>query len=192
MSQDWYYTIGEDRQGPISLDELRQIASDGNIRPNDLVWNETMSDWKEARHIKELQGYIRMRENRLNREYFENIHRSSRHYDQEDYDDHYGGPNRDNMRLPSDIGSQKITAGLLAIFFGLFGVHKFYLGFNNSGIVILICSMITWSLAILSCGILFMLPMIFIIITLVEGIIYLTKSDRDFHYDYNIRKKEWF
>ncbi len=192
MNQDWYYAIGEDRQGPISLDELRQLAFDGTLRPSDLVWNETMSDWREAGQVRELQGYIGKSRNRTNRERFEKVTRPSRHYDQDDYDDQYYGPSRDKMRLPRDIANQKITAGLLALLLGGLGVHKFYLGFNTSGTIILVCTLVSWGLTIVSCGLLFFLPMIFPIITLVEGIIYLTKSDRDFHYDYNIRKKEWF
>ncbi|MCX7666652.1 MAG: DUF4339 domain-containing protein [Gemmataceae bacterium] len=192
MNQDWYYAIGEDRQGPISLDELRQLATDGTLRPSDLVWNETMSDWKQAGQVRELQDYFVSRRNRTNRERFENVPRPTRHDDQEDYDDQYGGPSRDKMRLPRDIANQKITAGILALLLGGLGVHKFYLGFNTAGTIILVCTLVSWALAIVSCGLLFFLPMIFPIITLVEGIIYLTKSDRDFHYDYNIHKKEWF
>ncbi|MFT4839025.1 MAG: TM2 domain-containing membrane protein YozV [Nonlabens sp.] len=74
--------------------------------------------------------------------------------------------------------NKKILAGILGIFLGSFGIHKFILGYNKEGIIQLIIS-------ILSCGFLG-------IIGLIEGIIYLTKSDEEFYYTYQVNKKGWF
>ncbi len=41
----------------------------------------------------------------------------------------FGGPKPEN---------KKIAAGILAILIGVFGIHKFYLGYNKEGIIQLI------------------------------------------------------
>lgn len=78
--------------------------------------------------------------------------------------------------------SKKIPAGICGILIGSLGVHKFLLGMTTPGIIMLCVSL-------LSCGI---LSPIMAIIGLVEGIIYLTKSDEDFYQTYVVEKKEWF
>lgn len=79
-----------------------------------------------------------------------------------------------------------IAAGLLAIFFGSLGVHKFYLGYNTAGFIMLgvtiIGSLLTFGLA----------GAVMSLIGLIEGIIYLTKSQPEFDYIYQQNYKEWF
>ena len=71
--------------------------------------------------------------------------------------------------------SKRITAGVLALLVGWTGAHKFYLGYTTTGILQIFAS-------ICSCG----------VINLIEGIIYLTKSDADFIATYQVGQKEWF
>jgi len=71
---------------------------------------------------------------------------------------------------------KKIPAGILAILLGGLGIHKFYLGYTTAGIIQLLLGL---------CG-------VGSIIGLVEGIIYLTKTDEDFAATYVYTKKEWF
>lgn len=78
--------------------------------------------------------------------------------------------------------SKKIPAGICGILIGAFGVHKFVLGMTTPAVIMLCVSL-------LSC---FTLYPIMAIIGLVEGIIYLTKSDEDFYQTYVVEKKEWF
>lgn len=83
----------------------------------------------------------------------------------------------------------KTAAGLLAIFLGSLGIHKFYLGFTGPGLVYLLINTIGWAVTWLMLGI----PnMILGVMALVEGIIYLTQSDEDFERNYIINKKQWF
>lgn len=56
MAQEWYYTHGDRKVGPVSARELKQVAADGTIQPTTLVWTEGMKEWKEARSIKGLAG----------------------------------------------------------------------------------------------------------------------------------------
>ena len=82
--------------------------------------------------------------------------------------------------------NKKILAGILAIVFGGFGVHKFILGYNKEGIILLA---ITIVLGAVTCGIGASAAWI---IGLIEGIIYLTKSDEEFYNTYQVGKKPWF
>lgn len=84
------------------------------------------------------------------------------------------------------VAKDHVAAGLLAIFLGIFGVHKFYLGYNTAGFVML---------AITVLGSLFTLGLaagVIWVISLIEGITYLVKSQSEFDAIYVARKKEWF
>jgi len=87
---------------------------------------------------------------------------------------------------------KKIAAGICGILLGSFGVHKFILGYQNEGIILLSATLISWVLFFISCGILFFLPLVVSIVGIVEGIIYLTKSDEEFVQTYVVNKKPWF
>lgn len=78
--------------------------------------------------------------------------------------------------------SNKIAAGICGIFFGALGVHKFILGYNTEGIIMLAVSLLT-------CGI---GATVFSIVGIIEGIIYLTKTDEEFMQTYVYNKKPWF
>ncbi len=78
--------------------------------------------------------------------------------------------------------SKKTSAALLAFFLGGLGIHKFYLGYSTSGLIMLLVSLISCGLLALPIG----------IIALVEGVIYLTKSNEQFYEEYILNKKEWF
>lgn len=79
-----------------------------------------------------------------------------------------------------------VAAGLLAIFLGWLGVHKFYLGYNTSGFIMLGVSVlggiVTLSVAVWAIW----------VIAIVEGIFYLTKSQTEFEQMYVLNKREWF
>lgn len=45
---DWYYTTNKQQMGPVSLEELQQLASTGILKPTDLVWRDGMRDWARA------------------------------------------------------------------------------------------------------------------------------------------------
>ena len=85
----------------------------------------------------------------------------------------------------------KIAAGICGILLGGLGVHKFILGFNNAGIIMLAVTIGGTILGFLTC-ITFVAAWAMGIIGLVEGIIYLTKTDEEFVRIYVDGKKEWF
>lgn len=76
-----------------------------------------------------------------------------------------------------EIKNKKIVAGILAILLGGLGIHKFYLGYTTAGIIMIVLAFV--------CG-------ISSIIGLIEGIIYLTKSDEDFKRIYLDNQHPWF
>lgn len=84
----------------------------------------------------------------------------------------------------------KIAAGILAILLGGLGIHKFYLGYTAQGLILLAASLISFSTWFIGIGVFGTLTIYAIILT--EGIIYLTKSDDEFHQTYVANKKPWF
>jgi len=83
----------------------------------------------------------------------------------------------------------KVTAGVLGILLGGWGIHKFYLGFTGPGLVYLLTNTIGFAVTWL---IMFIPNIVLGIMALIEGIIYLTKSDEEFEQLYVVQKKKWF
>lgn len=77
---------------------------------------------------------------------------------------------------PIPGSEKKLVAGLLAILLGGLGVHKFYLGYTKEGVIQLLLSLVC----------------IGGIIGIIEGIIYLTKTDEEFVATYINGRKGWF
>lgn len=91
--------------------------------------------------------------------------------------------------LGTTTGKNKTAAGLMALFLGFWGIHKFYLGFIGPALVFLLVN--TIGLFITSC--LYFIPnLALLIIATAEGIIYLTRSDEEFEQLYIVQKKQWF
>jgi TM2 domain-containing membrane protein YozV len=97
-------------------------------------------------------------------------------------DIHYG--EESHMQGPSleEASRLKILAGVLALVIGPLGIHKFVLGCTGAGLVMLLTSVLSFGLL---AG-----PMA--IIAMIEGIIYLTRSDRNFLESYVLQKRSWF
>lgn len=85
-------------------------------------------------------------------------------------------------------GKDRIPAGVLAILLGSLGIHKFYLGGKSqktAGIIMLLVTIFG------SC-LLFLGPAVMGVIGLIEGIMYLTKSEEEFEATYGAGDKAWF
>jgi TM2 domain-containing membrane protein YozV len=83
-------------------------------------------------------------------------------------------------------GDKKILAGILGIVLGGLGIHKFVLGYTTEGVIMLLVSLVG---GFFTCGI---SSMVIAVIGIVEGIMYLTKSDEEFVRTYLQNKKGWF
>jgi TM2 domain-containing membrane protein YozV len=82
--------------------------------------------------------------------------------------------------------NKKILAGILAIILGSLGIHKFILGYQKEGIIMLA---ITLVVGFFTCGI---GASAMGLVGVIEGIIYLTKSDEEFYNTYQVGRKPWF
>lgn len=82
----------------------------------------------------------------------------------------------------TEVSNRKLAAGLLGIFLGSLGVHKFVLGYTKEGLILL-------AITVLSCGI---AGFVTGVIGLVEGIIYLTKTPEEFNELYLVGRRPWF
>ena len=74
--------------------------------------------------------------------------------------------------------SKRTLAGILGIVLGWTGAHRFIMGDTTGGVIRLVISLVT-------CG-------AGGIIGIIEGIMYLTKTDEQFYQEYMVNKKGWF
>ncbi|MCA0932674.1 TM2 domain-containing protein [Lutimonas saemankumensis] len=86
------------------------------------------------------------------------------------------------QQISTENESKRIVAGIVAIIFGALGIHKFILGYQKEGLIMLVISM-------LSLG---FLAGLVALVGLIEGIVYLTKSDEEFYQTYQVGRKPWF
>ena len=90
----------------------------------------------------------------------------------------------------SALTAESITAfrkkvGWCAILFGALGVHKFLLGYRTAGLIMLAIGVLGW--------IPFALPTLAVsLVGVIEGIIYLNKTDAEFEATYLRGKRTWF
>ncbi|MCY3002462.1 MAG: TM2 domain-containing protein [Planctomycetota bacterium] len=82
----------------------------------------------------------------------------------------------------SESGSKRVAAGVCGILLGSLGVHKFILGYTKEGVIMLLITVLTCGIGSAATG----------LIGLIEGIMYLVKSDAEFEETYVRNKKGWF
>ena len=76
------------------------------------------------------------------------------------------------------VQSKRMVCGICGILVGAWGIHRFILGDAMGGILRIVITFVTCGAGGL--------------IGLIEGIIYLMKSDEEFIQTYQIGKKGWF
>ena len=81
-----------------------------------------------------------------------------------------------------EFAGKKIAAGICGILLGSLGIHKFILGQTTPGIIMLLVTLLTCGIGGGVMG----------IIGIIEGIIYLTKSDEEFYQAYGVEQRGWF
>lgn len=97
-----------------------------------------------------------------------------------------------NMGAKPAGADKKVAAGICGIVLGGLGIHKFILGYQQEGIIMLSVYLGGLILGFFTCGITFLLSMAVHIVGIVEGVMYLTKSDDEFVNTYITHKKPWF
>ena len=85
-----------------------------------------------------------------------------------------------------ELRSRRTSIGILGIIFGFLGVHKFMLGYKREGFILLAVSIIG---GIITCGAAIIVTDI---VGIIEGIMILNKTPREFKKTYIDRKTTWF
>jgi len=161
--------IGADgkQYGPVSADQVRQWVREGRANGASQVQPVGATEWKSIAALPEFADVFG------------------------------GGAGAPPAMVPPPVNvsaraSNKIAAGICGILLGGLGVHKFILGYSGAGGIMLGATIGGIVLTMVTCGITFFVPMAVSIIGLVEGIIYLTKTDEEFVRLYVDGRKEWF
>ncbi len=159
-----YRVIGINGQqyGPVSVDEIRRWLTENRVNAQSLVQSEGSPDWKPVSTFPEFANELKAAP-----------------------PPPLGPPPSAPPAydpVASARASAKIPAGVCGILLGSFGIHKFILGYTGAGLIMLLVTLLTCFLAS---------PIIHII-GLIEGIIYLAKSDQDFVRTYVDNRREWF
>ena len=56
LSADYYVMINGNREGPISVEKISEMAQSGSVNKNSLVWQSNMAGWAKASSQAELQN----------------------------------------------------------------------------------------------------------------------------------------
>lgn len=91
----------------------------------------------------------------------------------------------------SDITTKKILAAVCGILAGQFGLHKFALSLNTSGAIMLSVTIGGYMLMPCTVGASVICPAIMHGLGVIEGIVYLVRSDAEFHQRYVVNKQAW-
>ncbi len=161
-----YKMIGADGQtyGPVSTEQLRQWITEGRVAGHTLIQAEGSPDWKPLNQFAEFAGDIKSSP------------------------PPFATPPGVSAYNPviAAKASNKIAAGICGILLGGLGIHKFILGYNTSGVIMLLVSVIG---GFCTFGVGYV---VMHVIGLIEGVIYLTKPDEEFVRTYVDNRKEWF
>ena len=160
-----YRIIGKDGQqyGPVTAEQLRNWIAENRANAQTLVQADGAQEWKPLTAFPEFAADLKP-------------HLAS-------------AATPPTISLPpyspcaaASRASNKIPAGICGILLGSLGIHKFILGYTGAGLIMLL-------LTVLTCGI---AGCVLHVIGLIEGIIYLCKTDDEFVRVYVDGRKEWF
>ena len=151
-----YKIIGKDGQtyGPASVEQLRIWMAENRVNAQTLVQAEGAPDWKPLGEWPELAAHLKSPP--------------------------VMGPPPSYASAPG--AASKIPAGICGLLLGLLGIHKFLLGYQRAGLIMLLVTVLT-------CGV---GACVMEVIGLIEGIIYLCKPDEEFVRIYVTGRREWF
>lgn len=166
--EPWLIDRDGERFGPYTLQELSEYALQNRIFRTDLAWRRGMPNW--LRLDAALPGLTFPPAAPIAPPLPAANHPQA------------------NKR---DFVAKRIPAAVCAFFLGALGIHKFVLGQNNAGIIMLAC----W-FGCMSIGMILILPLLGVIvlgvIAFIEAIIYITMNDEQFYRAYAIEKRQWF
>jgi TM2 domain-containing membrane protein YozV len=205
VSNSYYLAEGGAQRGPFAVD---QLPAQG-LRPDTLVWTEGMSQWLRADQVPAIRTMLPgaaaqpapaepqaapyappvdpIGPGAPGAFAAPGAPAPMPYATPGQYPPGYGYP---PPYAPTD--SKKIAAGICGLLLGGFGVHKYILGLNSAGTIMLCCTLGSWIITLITCGIGAPLTLVMHVIGIIEGIIYLTKTDAEFYQLYVVQKKQWF
>jgi TM2 domain-containing membrane protein YozV len=164
----YYIADGMVQRGPFPMQDLPGQG----LRADTLVWKEGMDQWRRADQVEELAfggvlGPVPL------------VVPASQPPIPAYHSAHPVAPY-------NPANSNRVAAGVCGILLGGLGVHKFILGMPLAGTIMLVMTLVV---GMLTCG---LSASVMGLIGLIEGIVYLTKSDEDFYHTYVVQKRQWF
>jgi GYF domain 2 len=55
---NWYYTQSDQRMGPVPLEQLQSLITQGQVNPHDLAWTDGMEQWARVDHLPVLRSAV--------------------------------------------------------------------------------------------------------------------------------------
>jgi len=164
LEDQWLMTRdGQTQFGPYTMLQLQQFAMEGRVSPDDHLWQDGMADWVPASSV--LGTFLSPPLPLVSSP----------------------PPLVDGARVTDGNRiANRIATGVVAILWGWLGIHKFMLGLNTPGLIMLLTSLLTVPL---TCG---YGALVMGTIGIIEGVLYLTKTDAEFRDIYVYGKKPWF
>ena len=165
-------------------------ASQPNQQGHD-AWSQAYQQGKDAwsqpsQQASDVWGQTYQQANGQTYQQSQGPWRANQAYSQPYTQQPYGQPYQQPYAQAAPNTKDHVAAGLLAIFLGSLGIHKFYLGYNTPGFIMLAVTIVG---SIFSLGI---AGLAMVVISIVEGVLYLSKSQTEFEQVYVFNKKEWF
>ena len=159
-----YKIIGTDGRpyGPVGAEELRRWIAENRINAQTSAQTEGSPDWKPLGSFPEFASVLNA----------------------------VPPPIAPPQTTVASRASNKIPAGICGILLGSLGIHKFILGYTGAGLIMLLVSVLAPLFTCFTVGFLGTFAMG--IIGLIEGIVYLCKTDEEFVRTYVDGRKEWF
>ncbi len=153
-----YKIIGADfrHYGPATADQVKQWIAEGRANGQSLAQMDGATDWKPLATFVEFTDALAAKAP--------------------------APPPLSSPTHSSGRNSNQTAAGVCGILLGSLGVHKFILGYNTAGVIMLLATILTCGLA----------GAIMHVIGLIEGILYLTLSEEEFVRIHVNGRKEWF
>jgi TM2 domain-containing membrane protein YozV len=175
----WFYSVNGQESGPVSARELKGLAAEHRLRPTDLVWKDGMSEWKPAAKVGGLfatgEPPPLPKATALATVVTPLVATS------EATSPHY-----------REFVNKRDPAGVCGLLLGGLAIHKFMLGQTTPAVILLVVNLLSFVGGFFTCGVLWIFTVGVGVISLIEGITYLTKSDEEFYRRYAIEKREWF
>jgi TM2 domain-containing membrane protein YozV len=167
---DYFFAIDGAQRGPFPKQDLIR----NGMRPDSLAWREGLANWQRADSLPELADLFQAPAPNVPAGFAPPPPQNFGQ--QQQFGQQYGPPPY------NPASSNRIAAGICGILLGGLGIHKFVLGMTTPGLVMLLVTVLTCGYGGIVMG----------VIGLIEGIIYLTKSDEEFYQTYVVQKKGWF